>query len=64
MKERNGRIEINGETVHLRDKVQKIVTCLDKFQAVGDIISSYDPVHLALPWAGIKFLIQVNYIHR
>jgi hypothetical protein len=58
--EKKWTIEIGGKTVVLRDKVQKIVAWLNKFKEVGDIISSYDPVHLALPWAGMKFLIQVN----
>ncbi|RYP89572.1 hypothetical protein DL770_004293 [Monosporascus sp. CRB-9-2] len=44
----------------LQDKVQKLVTWLEKFKAIGDVVASYDPAHMALPWAGIRFLIQAT----
>ncbi|RYP50136.1 hypothetical protein DL768_004253 [Monosporascus sp. mg162] len=53
-------IHFAGRTVVLRDKVQKLVTWLDKFKAIGDVVTSYDPAHMALPWAGIRFLIQAT----
>ncbi|RYP72603.1 hypothetical protein DL771_004098 [Monosporascus sp. 5C6A] len=36
-------IHFAGRTVVLRDKVQKLVTWLDKFKAIGDVVTSYDP---------------------
>ncbi|OCL12159.1 hypothetical protein AOQ84DRAFT_420820 [Glonium stellatum] len=51
-------IQFNGQQVVLRDKVQKILVWLNKFKETGDIMVNYDPVHLALPWAGIRFLLQ------
>ncbi|RYP42504.1 hypothetical protein DL767_000192 [Monosporascus sp. MG133] len=53
-------VHFAGRTVVLRDKVQKLVTWLDKFKAIGDVVASYDPAHMALPWAGIRFLIQAT----
>lgn len=48
-----------GETVVLRDLFSKIVTWIDRFKQVGDIVVQYDPAHAALPWAGVRFLLQV-----
>ena len=49
-----------GQTVILRDLFSKIVVWIDRFKAVGDIVVQYDPVHAALPWAGVRFLLQVS----
>lgn len=48
-----------GETVILRDLFGKIATWLNRFREIGDIVVQYDPYHAALPWAGVRFLIQV-----
>lgn len=47
------------QTVILHDLFSKIVVWIDRFKAIGDIVVQYDPVHAALPWAGIRFLLQV-----
>ena len=49
----------NGEHVVLRDVLQKMVMWIRKFQEVGDMAVQYDPVHAALPWAGVRFFLQV-----
>ncbi|KAI9695395.1 MAG: hypothetical protein M1820_008650 [Bogoriella megaspora] len=49
----------NGEEIVLRDVLEKIARWLEKFRAVGDSVIQYDPAHAALPWAGIRFLVQV-----
>jgi hypothetical protein len=41
------------------DLFGKIVKCIDLFKQVGDAALQYDPVHTALPWAGVRFLLQV-----
>lgn len=48
-----------GETVILRDLFGKIATWLNRFREIGDIVVQYDPYHAALPWAGVRLLIQV-----
>ncbi|KAF6227916.1 hypothetical protein HO133_007644 [Letharia lupina] len=45
-----------GQTVILQDLFSKIVVWIDRFKEIGDIVIQYDPVHAALPWAGIHQL--------
>jgi len=47
------------ETVVLRDIFAKIATWVQKFVQIGDTIMQYDPGHAALPWAAVRFLLQV-----
>ncbi|KAK1849751.1 ankyrin repeat protein [Colletotrichum chrysophilum] len=49
----------NGEVIVIRDLFEKVVGWLQKFKEVGDIAVQYDPVHAALPWAGVRLLLQV-----
>ena len=49
----------NGETVVLRDIFAKIVHWIDAFKQIGDIVVQYDPGHAALPWAGVRFILQI-----
>lgn len=49
----------SGESVILVDLFGKIVKWIDLFKQVGDIAVQYDTAHAALPWAGIRFLLQV-----
>jgi hypothetical protein len=49
----------NGEVVIIRDVFEKIVRWIDMFKQVGDATVQYDPAHASLPWAGIRFLLQV-----
>ena len=49
----------NGETVIFVDLFRKIFKWIDLFKQVGDLAVQYDPVHAALPWAGVRFLLQV-----
>ena len=51
----------SGEIVVLRDLFGKVVKWLQRFKEIGDIVVQYDPVHAALPWAGVRFLLEVPY---
>lgn len=51
--------QFKEHTVRLQDTADKVVVWLDKFKAVGDIAVNVDPMHAGLPWAGIRFLLQV-----
>ena len=53
------RFKIGGKMINLRDRAEKILEWLEKFKQIGDTAIQYDPVHAALPWAGIRFLLQV-----
>ncbi|KAF4832769.1 hypothetical protein CGCTS75_v004426 [Colletotrichum tropicale] len=49
----------NGEVVVIRDVFEKVVRWLQRFKEVGDVATQYDPAHAALPWAGVRMLLQI-----
>ena len=49
----------HGEAYILRDCFGKIEVWLDRFKNIGDIVAQFDPVHASLPWAGVRFLLEV-----
>lgn len=61
---RRWRFEYRGRHIILRDLAQKIFKWVDTFKQVGDVVSSFDPVHAALPWAGVRFVLQVKLLCR
>ena len=50
----------SGETIILRDVIEKIIVWVEKFIAVGDTAMQYDPAHAAPAWAAFRFVLQVN----
>ena len=44
----------------LRDVFEKISLYIKKFAEIIDIVVQYDPVHAALPWAGVRLLLTVS----
>jgi ankyrin repeat domain-containing protein 50 len=57
---RGWKFKVNGRQIILRDLAQKIIVWIDKFKEVGDVVANFDPAHVALPWAGVRFLFQVR----
>lgn len=49
-----------NKEIIIRDQLEKIVAWVDKFKQIGDQIVQYDPGHAALPWAGVRFFLQVR----
>ncbi|KAL8861940.1 MAG: hypothetical protein Q9178_001810 [Gyalolechia marmorata] len=49
-----------GETIILRDIVEKIIVWVQKFIAVGDMAMQYDPVHAAPAWSAFRFVLQMS----
>ena len=49
----------SNEKVILRDLFKKITTWVDTFIHIGDTAVQYDPGHAALPWAGVRLLLQL-----
>lgn len=43
-----------------RPVADKLVGWVEKFISIGNVVVSYDPVHAALPWAGVRILLQVS----
>lgn len=56
------KFERDGKQIVIRDVLEKIIKWLDTFKAVGDVAVQYDPSHASLPWAGVRFLLQVDII--
>ena len=54
------KVKFRGEEIVLRDVGMKILQWVDRFKQFGDIIVQYDTAHAALPWAGFRFLLQVD----
>ncbi|GKZ20283.1 hypothetical protein AbraCBS73388_005553 [Aspergillus brasiliensis] len=52
-------ISIGGKELVIRDVCAKIVSCVNRFACVVDVVVSFDPVHAALPWAGVRFVLQL-----
>ena len=46
------------------EKADKVLLWLDRFKSVGDIIANADPIHVGLPWAGIRMLLEVCFRDR
>lgn len=44
----------------MRHAYTEIITWTQKFVALGDIISQVDPVHIGLPWAGVRAILIVR----
>ena len=49
-----------NKEIIIRDQLGKIIAWVDKFKQIGDQIVQYDPGHAALPWAGVRFFLQVR----
>ena len=48
-----------GKQVRVRDVVDKVSGWVDQFIRIEDAAVQYDPAHAALPWAGVRLLLQV-----
>ncbi|KAF5591597.1 het-E-1 heterokaryon incompatibility protein [Fusarium subglutinans] len=47
-----------------RKYFDKVIHWLDKFKGIGDVVSSFDPVHAALPWAAFRFVLEAILAER
>ncbi|KAI9172832.1 Atypical/ALPHA protein kinase [Paramyrothecium foliicola] len=55
--QRSWNIKIGHHEYSVRGFVEKTVNILNKFVAIGDVAVSFDPVHAALPWATVRFVL-------
>jgi hypothetical protein len=53
------KVTIGGKEVILRDVLGKIVRWIDHFKAAGDIAVQFNSGAASLPWAAVRFLLQV-----
>jgi hypothetical protein len=59
-KAKSYKFRFRGKDIIMRDVAGKIIFWLNKFKEVGDVAVNFDPVHASLPWAGVRFLLQVS----
>ncbi|KAL8850414.1 MAG: hypothetical protein Q9221_004646 [Calogaya cf. arnoldii] len=50
----------NGDVIIIRDLCEKAIKWVHKFKEIGDIAVQYDPSHASLPWAAIRFFLQLS----
>jgi hypothetical protein len=46
--------------LNIGERIDKSVQVLAHFLAAGDVAVSFDPVHAALPWAGMRVVLVVS----
>jgi hypothetical protein len=51
---------VNKPAIIPREKINRILSWVTKFIQIGDIAMQYDPGHAALPWAAVRFVLQVS----
>ncbi len=59
MHQGNKEFSFRGKRFVVRELAEKALVWIEKFKDIGDIVVQYDPVHMALPWAGIRLILQV-----
>lgn len=59
--EKQWKFRTGSETVPMRDPLGRIVAWINKFRDVGTIMMQYDPTHAAIPWAAIRFVLEVSF---
>ncbi|KAL8657729.1 MAG: hypothetical protein Q9226_001628 [Calogaya cf. arnoldii] len=50
----------NGDVIIIRDLCEKAIKWVHKFKEIGDIAVQYDPSYASLPWAAIRFFLQLS----
>ena len=50
----------NGHVIIIRDVCEKIIKWIRKFKETGDVAVQYDPSHASLPWAAVRFFLQLS----
>jgi hypothetical protein len=58
--ENRWRYKKGKKEIIIRDQLEKVTEWVNKFKEVGDNAMQYDPAHAALPWAGVRFFLQVR----
>ncbi|KAF8451423.1 hypothetical protein BGX38DRAFT_1259584 [Terfezia claveryi] len=51
------KLKWGDKEIDVQDTADRLVALISKFKEVGDIAVQYDPIHAALPWAGVRFIL-------
>ncbi|KAH0551769.1 hypothetical protein GP486_007014, partial [Trichoglossum hirsutum] len=54
------RYKKGNREIIIRDQLEKMAKWVNKFKEVGDVAIQHDPAHAALPWAGVRFFLQIT----
>jgi hypothetical protein len=46
--------------IFVRDSIDGLLRSVQAFERVGNTIASFDPIHFALPWAAMQFLLTLT----
>ena len=58
--EKQWKFRTGSVSTPLRDPFARIAAWINKFRDVGTIMMQYDPTHAAIPWAAIRFVLEVS----
>jgi hypothetical protein len=50
----------DGEEVMVREVFDRMSGWINRFKEVGDVAVQYNPSHAALPWAAVRFFLEVR----
>jgi hypothetical protein len=53
------KVKFRGKEIIVRDVADKILVWIEKFKKIGDIAVQHDSGLAALPWAAVRFVLQV-----
>ena len=54
------KLKWGDKEIDVQETADRLVGWVTKFKEIGDIAVQYDPVHAALPWAGVRFILLVS----
>lgn len=58
---RRWKFELNGQSITLRDVANHIIVCVDKYKQIRDVVENSVSSPSSLPWAGIRFFLEVGF---
>ena len=54
------KLKWGDKEIDVQETADRLVGWIARFKEIGDIVMQYDPVHAALPWAGVRFILLVR----
>lgn len=55
---------IGTDNIAVRTFFGQIASSVQKFVSIGDVIAQVDPVHVGLPWAGVRIILLISVENR
>ena len=54
------KLKSGAKEIDVQESAGRLVGWITKFKEVEDIVVQYDPVHAALPWVGVRYMLLVR----